>query len=418
MDFDSSSKFISSLAKFLQSLCNGYVEFNSGVEVIGHIYLSVDTGKKIDYILNEKVCKTDENSVTFISNSFHAQPAEKPKPPVKAAPTPEPIKAAEMSPKIDEEDIIIMEEPQSKNTGTVPHRDTFRHNHGTKSGRPLKRSFNQSFPSSHKHIAKEIKSDHYSTHNSAQEDTDSLHSDNQTSSILPSQLSSDTTIMAATESDMSHLSKVFPQTFNGSVMNPSTEDRDIKPQLDSEMRVIQVKQEYDQSGLGGDDDQESFDDSQDQSTVFPGMQYDQYYGDRRGARPDYNQMGGMAHGEYFQGGAGPSGEGAAGDSSGPRRWDIFYPLWRPGSSCPVKDCNTFIARKYRRHWQEKHESLVPRYKCITCSQCYTRPSSLARHVKEKHEGETESHMSDVEFIVNERYVDPFPLTLNGILGQE
>ncbi|BFY98967.1 hypothetical protein BsWGS_02007 [Bradybaena similaris] len=315
MDFDSSSKFISSLAKFLQSLCNGYVEFNSGVEVIGHIYLSVDTGKKIDYILNEKVCKTDENSVTFISNSFHAQPAEKPKPPVKAAPTPEPIKAAEMSPKIDEEDIIIMEEPQSKNTGTVPHRDTFRHNHGTKSGRPLKRSFNQSFPSSHKHIAKEIKSDHYSTHNSAQEDTDSLHSDNQTSSILPSQLSSDTTIMAATESDMSHLSKVFPQTFNGSVMNPSTEDRDIKPQLDSEMRVIQVKQEYDQSGLGGDDDQESFDDSQDQSTVFPGMQYDQYYGDRRGARPDYNQMGGMAHGEYFQGGAGPSGEGAAGDSS-------------------------------------------------------------------------------------------------------
>ena len=80
MDFDSSSKFISSLAKFLQSLCNGYVEFDNGVEVIGHIYLNVDTGKKIDYVLNEKVCKTDQNSVTFISNSFHATPAEKPKP--------------------------------------------------------------------------------------------------------------------------------------------------------------------------------------------------------------------------------------------------------------------------------------------------------------------------------------------------
>lgn len=51
------------------------------------------------------------------------------------------------------------------------------------------------------------------------------------------------------------------------------------------------------------------------------MQYDQYYGDRRGARPDYSQMGGMAHGEYFQGGAGPSGEGAAGDSSG---WSAFF----------------------------------------------------------------------------------------------
>ena len=81
MDFDSSSKFIASLAKFLQSLCNGYVDFDKGVEVIGHIYLNVDsdTGKKIDYVLNEKVCKND-NSVTFISNSFHAQPAEKPKP--------------------------------------------------------------------------------------------------------------------------------------------------------------------------------------------------------------------------------------------------------------------------------------------------------------------------------------------------
>ncbi|BFY98979.1 hypothetical protein BsWGS_02019 [Bradybaena similaris] len=390
MDFDSSSKFISSLAKFLQSLCNGYVEFNSGVEVIGHIYLSVDTGKKIDYILNEKVCKTDENSVTFISNSFHAQPAEKPKPPVKAAPTPEPIKAAEMSPKIDEEDIIIMEEPQSKNTGTVPHRDTFRHNHGTKSGRPLKRSFNQSFPSSHKHIAKEIKSDHYSTHNSAQEDTDSLHSDNQTSSILPSQLSSDTTIMAATESDMSHLSKVFPQTFNGSVMNPSTEDRDIKPQLDSEMRVIQVKQEYDQSGLGGDDDQESFDDSQDQSTVFPGMQYDQYYGDRRGARPDYNQMGGMAHGEYFQGGAGPSGEGAAGDSSANTSAEVYsqeigvkkgLPGRMVSSTGPFicQFCNrTFI---YKTHYEGHINSHLKRkaYVCHYCGSGFTYANNLSRH---------------------------------------
>ncbi|XP_025093278.1 zinc finger protein MSN2-like isoform X13 [Pomacea canaliculata] len=76
MDQESSSKFIGSLTKFLQSLCNGYVDFEDGVELIGHIYLSVDTGKKIDYILNEKVCKSD-NSVTFISNSFHAQPADK-----------------------------------------------------------------------------------------------------------------------------------------------------------------------------------------------------------------------------------------------------------------------------------------------------------------------------------------------------
>ncbi|XP_076469113.1 uncharacterized protein LOC143299655 isoform X4 [Babylonia areolata] len=81
MDSESSTKFIGSLTKFLQSLCNGYVEFDDGVELIGHIYLSVDagkTGKTLNYFLNEKVCKND-NSVTFISNSFHAQPEAKSK---------------------------------------------------------------------------------------------------------------------------------------------------------------------------------------------------------------------------------------------------------------------------------------------------------------------------------------------------
>ncbi|BFZ01796.1 hypothetical protein BsWGS_04839 [Bradybaena similaris] len=115
MDFDSSSKFIASLAKFLQSLCNGYVDFDKGVEVIGHIYINVDsdTGKKVDYVLNEKVCKND-NSITFISNSFHAQPAEKPKPP--------PKKAAE--PEKQKEEPIVMDDsgqtiPNSTNVGTI-----------------------------------------------------------------------------------------------------------------------------------------------------------------------------------------------------------------------------------------------------------------------------------------------------------
>lgn len=103
MDSDSSSKFIGSLTKFLQSLCNGYVEFEDGVELIGHIYLSVDTGKKgkkIDYVLNEKVCKND-NSVTFISNSFHAE-----------------------NPKDNKKDDDISDSgdgpPKSTNTGTMP----------------------------------------------------------------------------------------------------------------------------------------------------------------------------------------------------------------------------------------------------------------------------------------------------------
>ena len=75
MDLDSSAKFIGSLTKFLQSLCNGYVEFQNGVELVGHIYLNIDTGEKVDYILHEKVSKNDENSVSFVSNSFHALPA-------------------------------------------------------------------------------------------------------------------------------------------------------------------------------------------------------------------------------------------------------------------------------------------------------------------------------------------------------
>uniref|UniRef100_A0A0B7AKV1 C2H2-type domain-containing protein n=1 Tax=Arion vulgaris TaxID=1028688 RepID=A0A0B7AKV1_9EUPU len=380
MDFDSSSKFISSLAKFLQSLCNGYVEFNSGVEVIGHIYLSVDTGKKIDYILNEKVCKTDENSVTFISNSFHAQPAEKPKPPAKIIPTSDPIKLPEISAKVDEEDIIIMDEPESKNIGTIPSRDSYHQRPNasphSKVNRPTKRSFNQSFSSSHKHSAKQSRPDHSSGPNGTQLDTDSLHSESNTSSnFIPSQLATDTTITAATESDISHLSKVFPQTFNDSVGSQSTtEERDVKPQLDSEMKIIQVKQEYDQSAQGGEDDHESFDDSQDHGNVYPGMPYDHYYGDgnRRGQRLDYGQVGGMAHGEYFQGGAGPSGEAAAGDSSGV---GLFG-----GNKYNCDICGKAVRDVYRlrEHKNSVHFKILP-HTCPKCGKSFAYRHSRNRH---------------------------------------
>ncbi|RUS74168.1 hypothetical protein EGW08_018083, partial [Elysia chlorotica] len=112
MDFDSSSKFVASLAKFLQSLCNGYVDFDKGVEVIGHIHINVDSdlGKKVDYVLNERVCKND-NSITFISNSFPAQPAEKPQPPSK--------KAQESDKNDGEQDESGQMVPSSTNVGTI-----------------------------------------------------------------------------------------------------------------------------------------------------------------------------------------------------------------------------------------------------------------------------------------------------------
>ncbi|XP_025093318.1 zinc finger protein with KRAB and SCAN domains 1-like isoform X34 [Pomacea canaliculata] len=82
MDEESASKFINALIKSVQTLCHGYVDFNNGVEIIGYINLSVDKGSSFDYVLKEKVCKNEENSTLFISNSFHAQP--KPDKPVKA----------------------------------------------------------------------------------------------------------------------------------------------------------------------------------------------------------------------------------------------------------------------------------------------------------------------------------------------
>ena len=116
MDSDSSTKFIGSLTKFLQSLCNGYVEFQKGVELVGHIYLSIDTGEKVDYILHERVSKNDENSVSFVSNSYHAQP-------FKGSEKMSDKKDARGSVSSDEDDIMIVDRGKdtlgSTNTGTV-----------------------------------------------------------------------------------------------------------------------------------------------------------------------------------------------------------------------------------------------------------------------------------------------------------
>ncbi|KAL8579131.1 hypothetical protein ACOMHN_036070 [Nucella lapillus] len=130
MDGDSSAKFIGSLTKFLQSLCNGYVEFQRGVELVGHIYLNIDTGEKVDYILHERVSKNDENSVTFVSNSFHAQPQEKDKEKAKEPAATTNAKSGK-SERLrdddddddDDDDIMIVDQSQgiigSTNTGSV-----------------------------------------------------------------------------------------------------------------------------------------------------------------------------------------------------------------------------------------------------------------------------------------------------------
>ncbi|GFS10791.1 hypothetical protein ElyMa_006655700 [Elysia marginata] len=67
------NRFISSLSKSLQALCHGCMDFDSGIEIVGYINVNIDCGSKVDYVLNEKVSKSTNNSMTFVSNSFLAK---------------------------------------------------------------------------------------------------------------------------------------------------------------------------------------------------------------------------------------------------------------------------------------------------------------------------------------------------------
>ena len=75
MDEDTASRFVSSLVKSIQALCNGYIDFSSSIEVIGHIHLNIDRNKKLDYVLTEEVSKSmSEGSTMFASHSYHSHP--------------------------------------------------------------------------------------------------------------------------------------------------------------------------------------------------------------------------------------------------------------------------------------------------------------------------------------------------------
>ncbi|XP_059163358.1 uncharacterized protein LOC131946536 isoform X10 [Physella acuta] len=276
MDYDSSTKFISSLAKFLQSLCNGYVEFDNGVQVIGHLYLSVDTGKTIDYILNEKVCKTDENSVTFISNSFHAQPAERPKPHKKSH-----DKAESKSEEVNES-ILGQAEPKSTNYGTLPHRGAQNSPHSQN----LKRSFSPSLknlksepsPSKsgrqsprHKKIRTEPLDQNLSsqTSNPASENSIPSQPSPAAESVTPATLT-------APNTDVSHgtnYNEPYQQSFfhpgdDENSMAEESEERDIKPSIDTDVTFI--KEEFASSSSCSQSGNQSRDRSHgDDSALYP-----------------------------------------------------------------------------------------------------------------------------------------------------
>ena len=73
VDVTVANRFMSSLSKSLQALCHGCMEFDSGIEIVGYINVNIDSGSTMDYVLNEKVQKSQNNSMTFVSNSFFAK---------------------------------------------------------------------------------------------------------------------------------------------------------------------------------------------------------------------------------------------------------------------------------------------------------------------------------------------------------
>ena len=58
MDEDTATRFVSSLVKSIQALCNEYIDFSTSIEVVGHIHLNIDRNVKFDYVLTEEVSKS------------------------------------------------------------------------------------------------------------------------------------------------------------------------------------------------------------------------------------------------------------------------------------------------------------------------------------------------------------------------
>ena len=73
-DNDKTNHFITTLKYYLQLLCNDCVDFNSSVMLTGNIFVTVDAGNCIEYVVNEKVCKANGNEAVFMSNSFQCLP--------------------------------------------------------------------------------------------------------------------------------------------------------------------------------------------------------------------------------------------------------------------------------------------------------------------------------------------------------
>ena len=73
----SPSKFLFSLSQSLQSLCHGYLEFDSEVEIVGYIHVRIDKERQSDFVLSEKFETLAGDSFSVNSQSFLASSSKK-----------------------------------------------------------------------------------------------------------------------------------------------------------------------------------------------------------------------------------------------------------------------------------------------------------------------------------------------------
>ena len=70
MDEVKSSKFLSSLSEFIQFLCTKYVDFEETTNLSGQFYLSVDSGEKFQFQVNEVISLTRNKHLYSNDNSY------------------------------------------------------------------------------------------------------------------------------------------------------------------------------------------------------------------------------------------------------------------------------------------------------------------------------------------------------------
>ncbi|GFO13607.1 Zinc finger protein 407 [Plakobranchus ocellatus] len=107
--------------------------------------------------------------------------------------------------------------------------------------------------------------------------------------------------------------------------------------------------------------------------------------------------------------------------------DPINNVWVPGQACTVKGCGARGIRllsDLRRHWREKHEEIVPMFHCSACAYISKRKSNIFNHFRRQHRHRLQDTCSNEECIGetnyqhNQEFIDPYPLTLDIMLGKK